>query len=288
MKGPAWWQTCLWDLWLIPRNILFITFIVGLVQFTRMPILQDYLLTNRFDWFPFKPLLETLGGLVFINYLWKITMFCGGNFFKLLYTFINVPKKVKVAIEDDWMDEKLVGKPKFDTNKLNGEQNVVHMWDPSTMDYFGSKPVMNADQVKEVVRRSRIAQAAWQKSSFAKRRRLMRIMLRYFTENQEVCARVAVRESGTFIPPLLYPNHVLTFPRKVILMHTNPGMNTLFFLHSLISFGCQGKTMLDALIGEVLVTCEKLAWLEAEGEQYLRPEYRDTGRMMIMKKVSCR
>ena len=45
--------------------------------------------------------------------------------------------------------------------------------------------------------------------------------------------------------------------------------------------------MLDALIGEVLVTCEKLAWLEAEGEQYLRPEYRDTGRMMIMKKVCC-
>lgn len=44
-----------------------------------------------------------------------------------------------------------------------------------------------------------------------------------------------------------------------------------------------GKTLLDALIGEVLVTCEKLSWLANSGEQYLVPEYRDTGRMMMMK-----
>jgi acyl-CoA reductase-like NAD-dependent aldehyde dehydrogenase len=69
----------------------------------------------------------------------------------------------------------------------------------------------------------------------------MRTMLRYITENQETCARVAVRESG--------------------------------------------KTLLDALIGEVLVTCEKLSWLASSGEQYLVPEKRDTGRMMMMKKV---
>jgi acyl-CoA reductase-like NAD-dependent aldehyde dehydrogenase len=66
-------------------------------------------------------------------------------------------------------------------------------------------------------------------------------MLRYITENQEACARVAVRDSG--------------------------------------------KTLLDAIIGEVLVSCEKLAWLAHSGEQYLQPESRDTGRMMIMKKV---
>jgi acyl-CoA reductase-like NAD-dependent aldehyde dehydrogenase len=46
-----------------------------------------------------------------------------------------------------------------------------------------------------------------------------------------------------------------------------------------------GKTLLDALIGEVLVTCEKLTWLANAGEQYLISEKRDTGRMMIMKKV---
>jgi acyl-CoA reductase-like NAD-dependent aldehyde dehydrogenase len=66
-------------------------------------------------------------------------------------------------------------------------------------------------------------------------------MLRYITENQELCARVAVRDSG--------------------------------------------KTFLDALIGEVLVTCEKLVWLSESGEKCLQPEVRETGRMMMMKKV---
>ena len=42
-------------------------------------------------------------------------------------------------------------------------------------------------------------------------------MARFIVENQQMCARVAVRESG--------------------------------------------KTLLDAVIGEVLVTCEKLSWL---------------------------
>jgi len=100
---------------------------------------------------------------------------------------------------------------------------------------------MNNDEVKNIVQRARIAQSSWKKSSFATRQLLMRTMLRYITENQEACARVAVRDSG--------------------------------------------KTLLDALIGEVLVTCEKLVWLASSGEKYLRDEYRDTGRMMMLKKV---
>jgi len=43
--------------------------------------------------------------------------------------------------------------------------------------------------------------------------------------------------------------------------------------------------MLDAMIGDILVTCEKLAWLANSGEQYLVPEFRDVGRMMMMKRV---
>ncbi len=39
------------------------------------------------------------------------------------------------------------------------------------------------------------------------------------------------------------------------------------------------------MIGEVLVTCEKLTWLADHGKQYLQREYRDTGRMMMMKRV---
>jgi len=159
-----------------------------------------------------------------------------------LFVFFQLPpQKVTVIIENDEMAEKLEGLPKFDTKRLIGEQKKVFLWDPSTLDYFGEVPAMNKEEVKAIVDRARIAQESWKNSSFAKRKLLMRIMLRYITENQETCARVAVRDSG--------------------------------------------KTLLDALIGEVLVTCEKLTWLANAGEQYLIPEKRDTGRMMIMKKV---
>ena len=42
-----------------------------------------------------------------------------------------------------------------------------------------------------------------------------------------------------------------------------------------------GKTLLDAIIGEVLVTCEKLAWLADSGESYLAPEKRPEGTKVL-------
>lgn len=41
-----------------------------------------------------------------------------------------------------------------------------------------------------------------------------------------------------------------------------------------------GKPMVDAAFGEVMVTCEKLAWLAREGERHLRPERRTAGAMV--------
>ena len=44
-----------------------------------------------------------------------------------------------------------------------------------------------------------------------------------------------------------------------------------------------GKAPVDAAFGEVMTTCEKLAWLVGEGERWLRPERRSPGRMMFYK-----
>jgi len=151
------------------------------------------------------------------------------------------PPRVVVPVTEDESADVLHGKEKFDTDTLKGETKTVYMWDPSTMDYLGSRPAMGEKEVRACVARSRTAQATWRASSFPQRRLLMRTLQRYITENQEQCARVAVRDSG--------------------------------------------KTLLDALIGEVLVTCEKLAWLADCGEEYLLPEARASGRMMIMKDV---
>ena len=183
-------------------------------------------------------LVEIVGllTLLFITHL-----FCSKILNFLLYYFEPSPPKVTVEIFEDERADVLVGKVKFDTNKIGSDPSTVFLWDPSTLDYLGKLPAMNDKEVHEVVARARIAQGQWKKSSFAKRRLLMRTMLRYITENQEICAKVAVRDSG--------------------------------------------KTLIDAIIGEVLTTCEKLAWLASSGEQYLVPEPRATGRLMIMKRA---
>ncbi|CAL1397412.1 unnamed protein product [Linum trigynum] len=46
-----------------------------------------------------------------------------------------------------------------------------------------------------------------------------------------------------------------------------------------------GKTMVDASLGEIMTTCEKITWLLSEGERWLKPEYRSTGRSMIHKRA---
>lgn len=50
-------------------------------------------------------------------------------------------------------------------------------------------------------------------------------------------------------------------------------------LHS-IAAKDSGKPMVDAAFGEVMVTCEKLAWLLRQGERYLKPERRSAGSLV--------
>lgn len=41
-----------------------------------------------------------------------------------------------------------------------------------------------------------------------------------------------------------------------------------------------GKTAVDAALGEVMVTCEKIWWLLKNGQKWLKPEYRSAGIMV--------
>lgn len=53
---------------------------------------------------------------------------------------------------------------------------------------------------------------------------------------------------------------------------------TLVFLvlmaYGRVSARDSGKTMVDAALGEIITTCEKIDWLLKEGERWLKPEYR--------------
>ena len=43
-----------------------------------------------------------------------------------------------------------------------------------------------------------------------------------------------------------------------------------------------GKTAVDAALGEVMVTCEKIWWLVKNGQKWLKPEYRPAGIMVCL------
>ena len=43
-----------------------------------------------------------------------------------------------------------------------------------------------------------------------------------------------------------------------------------------------GKTMVDASLGEIMTTCEKINWLLDEGEKWLKPEYRLESSKLIL------
>ena len=209
-----------------------------LYSYLRPPVARIHalILSDASEWQ--AEALQLLGGLIALALAFRVISTCFGI---LWFVFEPQPPKVTVPMDPEETENVLNGYKKFDYDMLKGETKKVHFWDPSTLDYFGSTKAMGKKEVDNIVANAHVAQEQWKKSSFSKRRLLMRTMQRFFSENQENVARVAVRDSG--------------------------------------------KTMLDALIGEVLVTCEKLSWLANNGEKYLVPEERDTGRMMIMKKV---
>jgi len=68
--------------------------------------------------------------------------------------------------------------------------------DPATLEPLGEFPVMDAAEVKAAVGRARRAQAAWARTSFAERRKVMRTLSELVIARHEDICRVAVRDSG--------------------------------------------------------------------------------------------
>jgi len=98
---------------------------------------------------------------------------------------------------------------------------------------------MNKADVNEVVAKARKAQAAWSRTTFAERRRVMRMLNAAILLRQDQILDASIRDSG--------------------------------------------KTYMDGILGEIMTTLEKIAWINREGEQALKPSYRNTSLMMMHK-----
>lgn len=87
------------------------------------------------------------------------------------------------------------------------------------------------------------------------------------SEAQKIWAKSSFKQRRQFLRILL----------KYILEHQD--------LICEISSRDTGKTMVDASLGEIMTTCEKITWLLDEGEKWLKPEYRSCGRSMLHKRA---
>ncbi|KAF2745811.1 ALDH-like protein [Sporormia fimetaria CBS 119925] len=125
------------------------------------------------------------------------------------------------------------------TLKVSGSK-LIQCYCPATGEALGRVNPSTREGVDRAIEKAKAAQVQWAKTTFSERRKVLKTMLKFVLENQEVLSQVACLDSG--------------------------------------------KTMVDANLGEVLVTAEKLMWTIKHGEAALRPESRPTSLLMMYKK----
>ncbi len=135
----------------------------------------------------------------------------------------------------------------------------ITCFDPSTGFHLGTFLADNEVEIQGKILRARNSQQKWKDTTFQQRRRVMRSLLKWLVDNQEACARVACRDTGK-----------TCMSRSFVLLRN--------------AHRCVPLLVIDASLGEILVTCSKLEWLVKHGEDALRPETRHSNFMLFYKK----
>ena len=104
----------------------------------------------------------------------------------------SVPQ-VKVPLEPDEAADVLDGP---EPAAKPASKDNVPCYDPSTGRLLGTVKASSAEDVAVAVAKAREAQKIWAKSSFAQRRRLMRILSRCALDHAEDICRISARDSG--------------------------------------------------------------------------------------------
>ena len=127
--------------------------------------------------------------------------------------------------------------------KVSGS-TAIQCYAPATAQFLALVNPTTPDGIDRIISKAAAAQRQWAKTTFVQRRRVLKTLLKFVLDNQEMIARVACLDSG--------------------------------------------KTRIDAIFGELLVTAEKLQWTIDNGEKALKTERRPTNRMMFYKKNEVR
>jgi acyl-CoA reductase-like NAD-dependent aldehyde dehydrogenase len=81
------------------------------------------------------------------------------------------------------------------TGELAG-RDYITCFDPATGLHLDTPLADNIDDIETKISNAEAAQLTWRKSSFAERKRVIRSLKKWLVDNQEVCARVACRDTG--------------------------------------------------------------------------------------------
>jgi acyl-CoA reductase-like NAD-dependent aldehyde dehydrogenase len=79
---------------------------------------------------------------------------------------------------------------------LDNTRDYITCFDPATALHLDTVLADNKEDIERKIREAAIAQKRWKHTTFAERRRVIRSLKAWIIENQELCAKVACRDTG--------------------------------------------------------------------------------------------
>ncbi len=113
--------------------------------------------------------------------------------------------QVQKAADPNWQDTIQLKEPSLESHlthpdllPLMAQENdhYITSFDPSTGFHLGTFIADNETEIRQKIERTQRAQRTWKDTTFQQRRRVIRSLLKRLVDNQEVCARVACRDTG--------------------------------------------------------------------------------------------
>ncbi|KAK9478518.1 Aldehyde/histidinol dehydrogenase [Lipomyces japonicus] len=164
--------------------------------------------------------IPTVGAILLIAWLSKLV---------IKESLPNIKYQFPPEAETGWDFNSVVppnDAPKIPSLFSETNPESIYSYCPTTGAYLGRFNASTRIDIDLAVQNASKAQRSWKNTTFEKRKRVLRTLLKYFKEHQDEVVRVACRDSG--------------------------------------------KTMVDAALGEVMVTLEKLSWTIKHGENALK------------------
>ncbi|KAF2859154.1 Aldedh-domain-containing protein [Piedraia hortae CBS 480.64] len=144
---------------------------------------------------------------------------------------VPIPDQCKPGWKGNILDSPTVNLP---------NSNDIQCYAPASGKLLGFVTAATPQDIDRAVSAAAEARLHWSKTCFSERRRVLKTLLKFILDHQDLLVKVACLDSG--------------------------------------------KTKIDALFGEVLVTVEKLKWTIKHGETALRAENRPTNLLMLYKR----